>query len=112
MNETLARTFYPGASPIGRRIKWGSPTSRAPWATIVGVNARNLRAPADLDRERVDALHGLVRAGQLLVAESGITTPADVEALPARVDAVLVGTALMTAADPAALVRSLAGVRR
>jgi len=81
-------------------------------ATIVGVNARNLRAPAELDRERVDALHGLVRAGQLLVAESGITTPADVEALPARVDAVLVGTALMTAADPAALVRSLAGVRR
>ena len=39
VNETLARTFYPGRSPIGRRIKWGSPTSRAPWATIVGVSA-------------------------------------------------------------------------
>ncbi len=81
-------------------------------ATIVGVNARNLRVPAELDRDRVDALHGLARRDQLLVAESGIASPADVEALPARVDAVLVGTALMTAADPGALLRSLVEVRR
>jgi len=81
-------------------------------APLVGVNARNLRVPAELDRDRVDALHGLVRPEQLLVAESGIGSAADVEALPARVDAVLVGTALMTAADPAALLRSLAAVRR
>jgi len=81
-------------------------------AAVVGVNARNLRLPSEIDRERVDALHGLVRPGQLLVAESGIGSAQDVEALPARVDAVLVGTALMTATDPAALVRSLAAVRR
>lgn len=81
-------------------------------ATVVGVNARNLRVPAEIDRERVEALHGLVRPGQLLVAESGIASPADIAALPGRVDAVLVGTALMTAADPGALVRSLAAVRR
>ena len=81
-------------------------------ATVVGVNARNLRVPAELDRERVDALHGLVRPGQLLVAESGIGSADDLAALPARVDAVLVGTALMTAADPGALLRSLAEVRR
>jgi indole-3-glycerol phosphate synthase len=81
-------------------------------AVVVGVNARNLRVPSELDRERIDALHGLARAEQLLVAESGIASVADVVALPARVDAVLVGTALMTAADPGALVRSLAAVRR
>jgi indole-3-glycerol phosphate synthase len=81
-------------------------------ATVVGVNARNLRVPAELDRERIEALHGLARPGQLLVAESGIASPADIVALPGRVDAVLVGTALMTAADPGALVRSLAAVRR
>lgn len=81
-------------------------------ATVVGVNARNLRVPTEIDRERIDALHGLVRADQLLVAESGIASADDVAALPARVDAVLVGTALMTAADPGALVRSLAAVRR
>ncbi len=81
-------------------------------AAIVGVNARNLRVPAELDRDRVDALHGLALRDQLLVAESGIASPADIEALPARVDAVLVGTALMTAADPGGLLRSLVDVRR
>ena len=81
-------------------------------ATVVGVNARNLRVPAEIDRERIHALHGLVWPEQLLVAESGIGSPGDLAGLPARVDAVLVGTALMTAADPGALVRSLAAVRR
>jgi indole-3-glycerol phosphate synthase len=81
-------------------------------AAVVGVNARNLRVPSELDRERVEALHGLVRPGQLLIAESGIGSAQDADALPARVDAVLVGTALMMAADPGALVRSLAAVRR
>ena len=80
-------------------------------ATVVGVNARSLRVPAEIDRERIDALHGLVRPEQLLVAESGLATPEDVAALPGRVDAVLVGTALMTAADPGALVRELAEAR-
>jgi tryptophan synthase beta chain len=64
--------------------------------------------PAELDRERIEALHGLVRPDQLLVAESGIASAADIVALPGRVDAVLVGTALMTAPDPGALVRELA----
>lgn len=81
-------------------------------ATVVGVNARNLRVPAELDPERIEALHQLARPDQLLVAESGIATPADIEALPGRVDAVLVGTALMRAADPGALVRALAAARR
>jgi len=81
-------------------------------ASMVGVNARNLRIPAELDRDRVDALHGLARPDQLLVAESGIGSPADIEGLPARVDAVLVGTALMTAADPGALLRSLVEAER
>jgi indole-3-glycerol phosphate synthase len=81
-------------------------------ASVVGVNARDLRVPSELDVERIEALHQHARPGQLLVAESGIATPEDIEALPARVDAVLVGTALMRAADPGALVRSLAAVRR
>lgn len=81
-------------------------------ATVVGVNARNLRVPTEIDLERIEALHQLARPGQLLVAESGIATPADIEALPVRVDAVLVGAALMRAPDPGALLRSLAAVRR
>jgi indole-3-glycerol phosphate synthase len=81
-------------------------------AQVVGVNARNLRVPAELDRERIDALHGLVRPDQLLVAESGIGSADDIAALPDRVDAVLVGTALMTAHDPGALLRTMTEYRR
>lgn len=116
-DETLAR-FVRAAADLGLSALVEAHEHRAfaravaSGATMVGVNARNLRQPAEIDRERIDALHGLVRPGQLLVAESGIASAQDVEALPARADAVLVGTALMTAADPEALVRSLAAVRR
>ena len=81
-------------------------------AVVIGVNARNLRVPTEIDPERIEALHQLARPGQLLVAESGIATPADIERLPGRVDAVLVGTALMRAPDPSALLRSLVDARR
>jgi putative ABC transport system permease protein len=36
VNETMARTFWPGQSPIGRRLLMGSRTS---WITVVGVVA-------------------------------------------------------------------------
>ena len=81
-------------------------------ATVVGVNARNLRRPSELDIGRVRQLHAFVRADQFLVAESGISSVDDARLLPARVDAVLVGTALMRADDPAPLIRGIAGVRR
>jgi predicted permease len=51
VNEAFARQFYAGANPIGRRVKWGSPSSPDPWATIVGVAANvqqiALDAPTD-----------------------------------------------------------------
>lgn len=79
---------------------------------VVGVNARDLRAPSELRPERIRTLHHLARPGQILVAESGITSAEDARALPARVDAVLVGTALMRASDPGILVRQLASLPR
>jgi predicted permease len=36
INETLARTGFPGESPVGQRIRAGT-SSRAPWMEIVGV---------------------------------------------------------------------------
>jgi putative ABC transport system permease protein len=39
INETLAREFFAGTNPVGKRIKWGGPTSPSPWATIVAVAA-------------------------------------------------------------------------
>jgi putative ABC transport system permease protein len=41
INETLAKRFFPGVDPVGRRIKNGGPERpigpRNPWMTIVGV---------------------------------------------------------------------------
>ena len=79
--------------------------------TLLGVNARDLRNPAHIDRSCVHQLARVVPDGVLLVAESGITSVEDAEALPLRVDAVLVGTALVRASDPAPLVRALASAR-
>jgi putative ABC transport system permease protein len=37
VDETMARTFWPGDSAVGRRLKIGGPQSTSPWRTIVGV---------------------------------------------------------------------------
>ncbi|HYR94333.1 MAG TPA: indole-3-glycerol phosphate synthase TrpC [Methylomirabilota bacterium] len=89
---------------FGRAVGCGS--------LVVGINARNLRDPKDIDIGRARQLHSFAKEGQILVAESGIASADDARLLPARVDAVLVGTALMRAGDPAPLIRALAGIRR
>jgi indole-3-glycerol phosphate synthase len=81
-------------------------------ALVVGANARDLRHPTTIDITRARLLHTFVRPDQVFVAESGIATPDDARLLPARVDAVLVGTALVTADDPAPLIRALASIKR
>jgi indole-3-glycerol phosphate synthase len=81
-------------------------------AEIVGVNSR------DLDTFRIDVdsaweLLATVPRDRLAVAESGMRTGEDVErAAEAGADAVLVGTALSAASDPARLLEELAGVPR
>jgi indole-3-glycerol phosphate synthase len=92
------------ATAFGRAVESGS--------AIVGVNARDLRHPADLDVGRIRQLHTFVKRHHLLVAESGIGSVDDARRLPARVDAVLVGTALMRAEEPGPLIREIASVRR
>ena len=81
-------------------------------ARVVGVNARNLRKPSEIDVGRVRQLHTFVHADQILVAESGIASVDDARMLPARVDAVLIGTALMRADDPGPLIQSVASIKR
>ncbi len=92
------------AAAFGRAVASG--------AAVVGANARNLRHPDEIDRGRARLLHSFVRPEQLFVAESGIESAEDAMALPARVDAVLVGTALMRADRPGELVKQLSSVRR
>ncbi|MEX1363570.1 MAG: indole-3-glycerol phosphate synthase TrpC [Nannocystaceae bacterium] len=78
-------------------------------ATIVGVNARDLRS-FEVDLELPLKLRDLVPRGSRFtyVAESGISSVADLKRLrDAEVDAVLVGSSLMSAEDPAAALREL-----
>ncbi len=99
--EALVEAHEPDA--FMRALRSGAPA--------VGVNARDLRHPERLDRGRIHELAGEVVTDQVLVAESGITSVREAQALPPRVDAILVGTALVTSNAPEELVRALADVR-
>jgi putative ABC transport system permease protein len=37
VNKALARRFWPGEDPIGKRLKYGARDSGAPWLAVVGV---------------------------------------------------------------------------
>jgi putative ABC transport system permease protein len=37
ISQNMARQFWPGETPLGRRIKLGRPASDHPWLTIVGI---------------------------------------------------------------------------
>jgi putative ABC transport system permease protein len=37
VSESLARTYWPGQDPIGKRLKFGKPTSTSAWLNVVGV---------------------------------------------------------------------------
>lgn len=67
---------------------------------LVGINNRNLRT-FDVSLDTTLALRERVPAGQVLVTESGIFTPADVRRMRDHaVHAFLVGEAFMRAPDP------------
>ena len=76
-------------------------------ATLVGVNQRDL-VTFDVDHERAARMAGLMPAGVVRVAESGVRDAADAETLKAAgYHAILVGETLVTAPDPAAALRAL-----
>ena len=74
-------------------------------AQIIGVNNRDLR-DLSIDLATTSRLAKLA-GGKLLVSESGILSRADVDRLSGHVDAFLIGTSLMRAADPAGAAREL-----
>lgn len=82
-------------------------TALAAGATLVGVNQRDLYS-FEVDTARAERVAKVLPAGVTAVAESGIRTPDDAARLAAAgFDAVLVGEALVTSADPAAAVAAL-----
>lgn len=69
-------------------------------AALIGVNNRDLDTLA-VDRRRAASLLPRVPADRIAVAESGYLEPEHLTGLRGAADAVLIGTALMRAADPA-----------
>jgi indole-3-glycerol phosphate synthase len=81
-------------------------------ASVIGVNTRDLESLV-MDFAVTERLLPLIPSGRVAIAESGVASRGDVERVAAcGGDAVLVGSALSTAADPAAAVRALTGVVR
>lgn len=79
---------------------------------VIGVNSRDLDT-LDVDTAAALALLQQVPEGVTSVAESGVSCREDVaRAAAAGADAVLVGTSVAGAVEPAAAVRALTGVRR
>lgn len=78
-------------------------------AQVIGINNRDLHTFVT-DLATTESLAPLIPSGRVIVSESGISTPDDLVRLePYGINAVLVGEALVTAADTAAKVRSLTG---
>jgi indole-3-glycerol phosphate synthase / phosphoribosylanthranilate isomerase len=74
---------------------------------VIGVNARDLET-FEIDRETQLALVARIPADRVAIAESGVRTRAQGAAAElAGADAILVGSALMQAPDPAAKLRDL-----
>ncbi len=53
VNREMAERYWPGESPIGKRLKLGSLQNSNPWLTIVGVtgNVRHFGLESDVNRE-------------------------------------------------------------
>ena len=83
---------------LGRAIGLG--------ASIIGINNRNLRT-LTTDLSVTERMAPLVPRGITLIAESGISSRADVERLAPCVDAFLVGSSLMASTDIGEAARSL-----
>ena len=76
-------------------------------AEVIGINNRNLRT-LETDLARTEEMAPLAPAGVVLVGESGVGAPEDVRRLSGLVDALLVGSSLSGAPDPAEAARELA----
>jgi predicted permease len=81
IDENMARTYWPGDSPLGKRLKPGGPASTSPWLTVVGVVA-NVKQYA-LDTESRVALyvpHEQALAGTMFVTVRAAGDPHSIAA--------------------------------
>ena len=76
-------------------------------AEVIGINNRDLRT-LETDLARTEEMAPLAPAGVVLVGESGVGAAEDVRRLSSLVDALLVGSSLSGAPEPAEAARQLA----
>ncbi len=82
-------------------------SAAAAGARVIGVNNRNLKN-FSVDFQNAQTLRRLIPPSAVFVAESGVQTPADAATLRAAgADAILIGEALMRAADRPAMLAAL-----
>jgi putative ABC transport system permease protein len=74
VNETFARRGFPGADPIGKRVKFGAPGDPDPWLTIVGVvrDFRHYRLPEPMGPALYTTYAVAASRSQTLVVRSGL----------------------------------------
>ena len=81
--------------------------ARSAGATLIGVNNRDLQT-LEMTKDLAFRLLGDLPDGIITVAESGYHSPEDLNPLRGRVDAVLIGSALMRRRDAEAALREFA----
>lgn len=105
INEAMARRFWPGEDPIGRRFKPGEVTGENPWVTVVGV-AGDVRTRSLDEEVPAGWYQPLAQVGwpteMFLVARTAGPSAALAPALRRAVQA-------LDAALPVADIRTLAG---
>jgi predicted permease len=92
INEEMARRFWPGEDPVGKRFKFGlDPSAEMPWTTVVGV-------VADMRRQRLDdaPIPYMFQAGVIPQMDIAVRTSGNPDALRGAI------RAAMEALDPAA----------
>ena len=92
VNQEMARRFWPGDDPIGKRLKYGlDPAAKMPWKTVVGV-------VSDMRRQRLDepAIPYMFQPGVISQMDIAVRTAGDPELLRGAI------RAQMQALDPAA----------
>jgi predicted permease len=73
INEEMARRFWPGQDPIGKRLKYGlDPGANMPWKTVVGV-------VMDMRRQRLDepAIPYMFQPGVISAMDIAVRTAGD-----------------------------------
>src|SRR5215475_567576 len=85
VDENMARTYWPNADPVGKRLKFGRADSKNPWMTVVGVVGNVKHYALDTDsRVALYTPHLQDGAGSLSIAVRTTADPLSVAAAVTR----------------------------